>query len=162
MVGNQAHHRVVDRLCAEGAAHGEHKGLIVAHAELGTADGSVGTQHFAAHGKPRDDRRVFRVHQRSGFFHTEHHKVHTLGQRLVRDAGIGVLLVNRGGDAHFCRHAHHRTADIAAEADDRVGRKGAQDLFCLRRGAQNFEQRGDVTLDVFECQLTVEPVDVDR
>lgn len=45
----------------------------------------------------------------------------TLGQQLVGDSRIGVLLLNHGRNPHPLRRPQHRAAGIPSETDDHIG-----------------------------------------
>ena len=85
-----------------------------------------------------------------------------LREHLRRDARIRVLLVDHGRDAELLRRADHRAADIAAGADADIRLKLPDDLFCLRRGRENADDRLRVALDVLEGELALEAGDPDR
>ena len=56
----------------------------------------------------------------------------TLGQQLVGDSRIGVLLLNHGRNPHPLRRPQHRAAGIPSETDDHIGPEVAMVRRALR------------------------------
>ena len=73
------------------------------------------------------------------------------GQQFVGHAGIGVLLLQQGGNALFLSRLEHRSAGITAHADGDVGLEVLEDFLGQTHA---LEQPGD-HLDVTQQVLTV-------
>ena len=111
-------HALVDGACTETAAHQEHR-LLVGHEakalqRLLASDGRV-EQCLAHRVAGQHDLLCGEEALHAFIGHAD--LARFLGQQLVGDAGVAVLLLDETGDAHVGRLVERRTAGIAAHAD---------------------------------------------
>ncbi len=95
---------------------------------------TVCRNNFPPNGKPCHNRRCRAREMLFCRLNCQHNLVRLFCERFIGHTGVCILLMNRCFYTHFCRRAHHRSADITAEADCDIGCKIRQNLFhCARR-----------------------------
>ena len=127
----QLDHSSVYRLRAEASAGGENERAAV-NAKFKAAVFFICGEELGAHWESRQHAGVLRLEVFFRRHAREHNSIDLLCERLVRHAGIGVLLVDSGRHAELRRHSDNWTADIAAEAYRKLGLKILDYLFRLR------------------------------
>ena len=114
----------------------------------GRTDGVAG--HYAA-------RPAVKVRLRVGV--CQHHAVDVLTEHLVGHAGIGVLLMDDGGDPELYRRHTHRSRNIAARTDADIGVELPDDLLRRRAGGERPLDGRDIMGDILRRQRTLEAGD---
>ena len=137
----------IERRCAEAAAERQHKRAIVEIQRL--AGGfALGLQNGNAHRVASEDAVIFAVEVLFRVLHGEHDALRVLCKRFSRHAGIGVLLVDDGGNAELLCGANDGAADVTAGADANIRLKRLDDALGLDRRGEQAEHGFDVAADV--------------
>ena len=138
-------HHLVQRPRSERSAHDQHhrkigrKAVIFQRfAPVGPLFRETAPQGIARHRDPA--RRKETLHPLIG----DADALRTLGQNLVGQPGIGVLLLNHRRHAQPLRGPQHRGAGIAAESHDRIGPEFTNGLLGHRDALQHLERHREV------------------
>ena len=89
-------------------------------------------------------------------FRAEHHKVSLRRKHLYRYSGERIALVQSRLDSAFYRRFQHRTRDISARSDNKVGRKIVKYLFNTLSCAEIIMHSLHIQLYIVRCQLTLD------
>ena len=138
-------HHLVQRPRSERSAHDQHhrkigrKAVIFQRfAPVGPLFRETAPQGIARHRDPAGRKET--LHPLIG----DADALRTLGQNLVGQPGIGVLLLNHRRHAQPLRGPQHRSAGIAAESHDRIGPEFTNGLLGHRDALQHLERHREV------------------
>ena len=153
VIADQLVHRFIDALGTKTAACRKNDDGVFRNAEHTPHFGFIGGKHFFGNGIAGQNQFFGRaVESFTRIFKADHHAIHVFGQHFACHTRHGVLLVNQGGNAHFCGRLDHRPAHIAARADDDVRLEFADDFFRLHDRSHRF----DGGVDIGKRQLALE------
>ena len=142
-------HRLVERAAAQRAAHDEHRGACGVQSESGRSFQPVG---LGRHGEA-SAQGISRVHDPLGGEEALHAVVghadtpRTACEDLVRQTGVGVLLLDERRDSRSLRGPQHGPRGVAAESHHDVGAELADraprtaDAFEYLEGQRQIRQR---------------------
>ena len=142
---NPGLHHLVERPRTERPAHDEQHRQIVPEAEMRQRLAAIRTRF-----RKTSPQRVARHHDlllREKAFHPlirHADRAGTLGQQLVGDSRIGVLLLNHGRNPHPLRRPQHRAAGIPSETDDHIGPEVADGAPGLADAFEHLERHRQV------------------